>query len=367
MLKFAARIFLTSLLALTFLHTSFGSAQAVTCSSVGVSASFNPVRPAANGYAVNFSLPDEFSGGSQTWEIRRRNTDSAEGAGWDSGHGYTISGVTTVSREFGQNQAAGDRFEHMLVVNGLDYCSITSPPLIANTSCDASFISVPPGTKIGQASNITINPSQANGFARGEYKVFINDTLVCKFLVDGGGLENYCGTHSFTFLYANNALRVKGGLSDTTNYCALAVTFDEDGNVLISEGNPNQTDDYDLCKQIPEDVVMSNGGNAYQRCKDCMNKNPKGIWTSVGCIQTSPTIIVTTVVTIGLGLSGGIALLMILAAAFLFSTSQGDPKRTTQARELLTSAVIGLLFTIFSIAILQFIGVSILRIPDFGV
>lgn len=118
---------------------------------------------------------------------------------------------------------------------------------------------------------------------------------------------------------------------------------------------------FEVCNQIPENF---NGGMR-DTCIECQEN--EGIWTAIGCIEAQPQSIVATVVRIGLGLAGGVAILMILAAAFLFSTSQGDPKRTTQARDLITSAVIGLLFIIFSVTILQFIGVSILQIPDFGI
>jgi hypothetical protein len=67
-----------------------------------------------------------------------------------------------------------------------------------------------------------------------------------------------------------------------------------------------------------------------------------------------------------LGIAGGVALLTILSAAFLFSISQGDPKRTGQAKEMMTAAVIGLLFVIFSVTILQFLGVTVLHLPGFG-
>jgi len=70
--------------------------------------------------------------------------------------------------------------------------------------------------------------------------------------------------------------------------------------------------------------------------------------------------------TICMIISGAIVLIMILAGAFMLSTSQGDPKKTQDAKELISSAIIGLLFIIFSITILQFVGVSILRIPGFG-
>jgi len=123
-----------------------------------------------------------------------------------------------------------------------------------------------------------------------------------------------------------------------------------------------------LCTQIP-----SGGEFAAQKaaCESCQNisgdtNTDTGIWTAVGCIRANPESIVKQVITLGLSIGGGVALLMILASGFIFSTSQGDPKRVTDARELLTSAVIGLLFIIFSITILQFIGFTIFRIPGFG-
>lgn len=131
-------------------------------------------------------------------------------------------------------------------------------------------------------------------------------------------------------------------------------------NKAIQEAEATQNATYNLCSQIPP-----NQPTRKTNCLQCAAKG--GIWTAVGCVDYSPQSIVQTVIKIGLSIAGGVALLMILAAAFLFSTSQGDPKRTTQARDLLTSAVIGLLFIIFSVTILQFIGVSILRIPEFGI
>jgi len=116
---------------------------------------------------------------------------------------------------------------------------------------------------------------------------------------------------------------------------------------------------FDLCGQIP-------GTAQKDKCLACEAQTPSGVWTAVGCIKTDATTVVGTIVRIGLGLAGGVALLMIVAAGFLFSTSQGDQKRTGEARDMMTSAVIGLLFIIFSITILQFIGVQVLRVPGFG-
>jgi hypothetical protein len=116
--------------------------------------------------------------------------------------------------------------------------------------------------------------------------------------------------------------------------------------------------EYNVCDQI----AGTNPGKG--DCQRCLGNN--GIWTAVGCIHAEPQSIVREVMKIGLSIAGGVAIIMILAAGFLLSTSQGDPKRTTEGRELLTSAVIGLLFIIFSVTILQFIGVEVLQIPGFG-
>jgi 3-phosphoglycerate kinase len=61
-----------------------------------------------------------------------------------------------------------------------------------------------------------------------------------------------------------------------------------------------------------------------------------------------------------LGIGGGIAFLMILAAGFQIMTSSGDAKKLSSGQELLTSAVSGLILIVFSIFILRLIGVNIL-------
>lgn len=133
-------------------------------------------------------------------------------------------------------------------------------------------------------------------------------------------------------------------------------TEDEPGQLDPNPGG--NFDRFQLCKQVPIDKGQA-------ECESCFESG--GIWTSLGCISNQDTEgIVDKILTIGISLAGGVALLIILAAAFILSTSQGEPKRTNEAKEMLTQAIIGLLFIIFSITILEFIGVKILRIPGFG-
>ena len=137
-----------------------------------------------------------------------------------------------------------------------------------------------------------------------------------------------------------------------TNNIRLKCTEDD------RESGASDDQPFEICNQIPE-------GGPRDKCLTCFNQS--GVWTAIGCIDTSSTEgIVGKLMTVGIGIAGGIALLMILAAAFLFATSEGEPKRTSEAKEILTSAIIGLVFIIFSVTILQFIGVNILKIPGFG-
>lgn len=136
----------------------------------------------------------------------------------------------------------------------------------------------------------------------------------------------------------------------------------EDANLI---GGTTQ-DPFNLCNQASP-MAGADGESPRQKCQKCQAGTEgslgTGVWTSLGCIQNDNQSLVASLLRIGLSLAGLIALLTILASAFMFSTSQGDVKRTNDAKEMLTSAIIGLIFIIFSITILQFIGVTILQIP----
>jgi len=111
-----------------------------------------------------------------------------------------------------------------------------------------------------------------------------------------------------------------------------------------------------LCNQISDATIT--------KCQICLAD--KGIWTAVGCIPTNSTKMIQVLIKIGLLIGGGVALLVILMGAFSLSISEGDPKKTSEAKDQITAAIIGLIFIIFSISILQLIGVQILHIPEFG-
>lgn len=87
--------------------------------------------------------------------------------------------------------------------------------------------------------------------------------------------------------------------------------------------------------------------------------------TAFGAFDIEPAGFIKSIFTILLGFAGAVAVLLIIISGYRLMTSQGNPEKVQEAREQLTSAVVGLLFIIFSVAILQIIGVDILKLPGF--
>ena len=105
-------------------------------------------------------------------------------------------------------------------------------------------------------------------------------------------------------------------------------------------------------------------GQTVTGCTDSAD-NP-AIATAIGCIHTNPAEFTKDVLKFVIGISGGLAFLMMLLGAFQMLTSAGNPETLQAGRERLTSAIIGLLLIIFSVLLLQIIGVGILNLPGFG-
>ena len=90
------------------------------------------------------------------------------------------------------------------------------------------------------------------------------------------------------------------------------------------------------------------------------------VTTALGEIDTSTAGLVKSIFSLVLGISGGIALLLIIYSGYQLMASQGNPEKLQAARDQLIAAIIGLVFIIFSLVILQVIGVDILKIPGFS-
>ncbi len=85
--------------------------------------------------------------------------------------------------------------------------------------------------------------------------------------------------------------------------------------------------------------------------------------TALGCIDGNPRELVNDLLRIALGIAGGVSFLLIIFGGFKLAFSRGDPQALQDGREVITSAIVGLLIIIFSVFLLRLIGIDILGLP----
>jgi len=95
-------------------------------------------------------------------------------------------------------------------------------------------------------------------------------------------------------------------------------------------------------------------------------------YTFLGCLSTGAgsltknsgvlQIILKTIFSI----IGGIAFLYLLYGAFILATSQNDPEKLNYGKRLIYGAIIGLIFSLTSVLLINFMASQILKIPGFS-
>lgn len=88
--------------------------------------------------------------------------------------------------------------------------------------------------------------------------------------------------------------------------------------------------------------------------------------TALGCIPTQPGALASATITLLIGIGSGLALFFIIFGSGKLILSQGNPEAINQAKEVITSAIIGLVFIVLSVTILQIVGFDILRLGELG-
>lgn len=94
----------------------------------------------------------------------------------------------------------------------------------------------------------------------------------------------------------------------------------------------------------------------------CRGQN--GIYIAIGCVDPTPIGIITGLIRIALGVTGGIALVLLIAAGIAYQS--GEEARIEEARNRLFSVLSGLAVLIFSVLILRIIGVNVLDVVPEG-
>jgi hypothetical protein len=98
-------------------------------------------------------------------------------------------------------------------------------------------------------------------------------------------------------------------------------------------------------------------------CNGSQSSDNPTINTALGCVPVRVDQFMTWLLPYLFGIAGGISFLLMVYGFILMSTSGGDPKAVAGAQETITSAITGLLVSIFAIFILRLITVGILKIP----
>ncbi|PWU23760.1 hypothetical protein C5B42_01895 [Candidatus Cerribacteria bacterium 'Amazon FNV 2010 28 9'] len=325
------------------------------CSSVSSSISPSEIQPGST-TNVSFTLPSSITGGNCS----------------STNNNISISFCNTSDNSCGSNHAS-------------DYVVPTKDLTFSNTDtgCNVSFIKNEPNAGTYQYYvNIVALP---NPIVCGNSQLLkvsqIAPTSDCYSYSDSSCDH---GTHGNTYKLCFNSPSDAGvqaqdcecvaELADHQNFCFFK---SQDSYSKIKNGGGSSTTTtpayFSLCNQAgsAEDKLACEkcyGANSADMTGTTGDKGqPNSLWTAFGCVPTNLSGIVTSIVQIGLGLSGGIVVLAILAGSFMLATSSGNPKQVEEAQQMISAAIIGLLFVIFSAIILHFIGVTLLHIPGFGV
>jgi hypothetical protein len=90
------------------------------------------------------------------------------------------------------------------------------------------------------------------------------------------------------------------------------------------------------------------------------------IYSAIGCIPTENLQLFSVfAIRWSMGIAGGITLVLIVYSGILFTTSRGDANKIKLAKELLTAAVGGLMFLIFSSLIYRTLFTDLFGLPNF--
>jgi hypothetical protein len=148
-------------------------------------------------------------------------------------------------------------------------------------------------------------------------------------------------------------MQTQGGIVEQKNVCSAEEKCINDWCVV---GIETTLEVFNICEGL--------NGDQLEQCTNCLgNEEDRGVWTALGCIHVNPSSFIADFLKIAIGIAGGIALLLMGYGSFLISTSAGDPKKSEEGKEIITGTIAGLLFIIFSVFLLRFIGVEILSIP----
>ncbi len=136
-----------------------------------------------------------------------------------------------------------------------------------------------------------------------------------------------------------------------SDYCTFYLTNDEITIAYYTDASGDVHIPGD-----PDDVISTS----------CSSTYGAGSITGLGCIPTDPENLAKWILSKAILMGGGIAFLLSLFGGITIILAAGNPEKISQGKEIITSAVSGILLIIFSVFLLRLIGVDILQLPGFS-
>lgn len=171
-----------------------------------------------------------------------------------------------------------------------------------------------------------------------------------------------CPAGDTPYFTGAGALRCRNTTQNFPNKVTRCTTGTADAKCQCK--NPIAAAVSDECKKDPSKCTRGGG----QRClagPGTPDSDGKGILTAIGCVPTEPKALVEGLLKYGTVAAGAIAFLLMLLGAIGMITAEGNPEAIKNSQERFYSAIVGLLLIIFSVLLMQVIGVDILDLPGF--
>jgi len=150
----------------------------------------------------------------------------------------------------------------------------------------------------------------------------------------------------------------------------------------------------DLCGYCQDSRVPGN----WEKCRNCIypdlggvgaetnssltivdnnpiTPKPGRMFTMFGCINTkmdsfesdgAAASVVQVLLNVIFSVAGGIAFLYIIYGSFIIISSQANPERLNYGKRIILGAIIGVIFCVSAVFIVNLIAGGILKIPGFG-
>jgi hypothetical protein len=153
------------------------------------------------------------------------------------------------------------------------------------------------------------------------------------------------------------------------------------------------------CWQLTPTPPFLNPPSDWEKCRDCLytlpgtaaesnetlkineadnlppTPMPGKMYTQLGCLGTNlagfqeegaAAGVVQTLLNVIFSIVGGVGFLFMLYAAFIIMTSQANPERMNYGKKVLVGAIVGVIFSLSIVFIINLLGSGVLKIPGFG-